>query len=95
MMVFIVLVFIMLVFIVLVFIELLFIMLVFTVLLFIMLVFIMLLFIVLVFIMLLRWSVVTCHIDSEVVPDLPSAVHHNKGIEAGQRFVNLGEEEGV
>ena len=91
MMVFIVLVFIMLVFIVLVFIELLFIMLVFTVLLFIMLVFIMLLFIVLVFIMLLRWSVVTCHIDSEVVPDLPSAVHHNQGVEAGRGFVNLGE----
>ena len=79
------------VFIMLVFIVLVFIMLVFIVLLFIMLVFIVFLFIMLVFTMPLRWSVVTCHIDSEVVPDLPSAVHHNQGVEAGRRLFNLGE----
>ena len=89
--VFIVLVFIMLVFIVLVFIMLVFIVLVFIMLVFIVLVFIVFLFIMLVFTMPLRWSVVTCHIDSEVVPDLPSAVHHNQGVETGRGFVNLGE----
>ena len=35
---------------------------------------------------------VTCNVDSEVVPHLASAVHHDQGEEADQRFVNLGEE---
>ena len=34
---------------------------------------------------------VTCHVDSEVVPHLPSAVHNGQGVQASQRFVNLGE----
>ena len=34
---------------------------------------------------------ITCDIDSEVVPHLPSAVHHGQGVQAGQRFVNLRE----
>ena len=33
---------------------------------------------------------VTCHVDSEVVPDLPSAVDHDQGVEAGRRFFDLG-----
>ena len=87
-------VFIILVFIVLVFIMLVFIVLVFIMLVFIVLVFIVFLFIMLVFTMPLRWSVVTCHIDSEVVPDLPSAVHHNQGVETGRGFINLEREGG-